>query len=190
MTIREAADTIRATVTSRDIAAQYGYTHNRGGYIPCPFHKEKTASLKLHPSGWYCYGCGKGGSVIDFVMLHEGYNFIDAVKAIDAQMGLGLLDVKRVSLTAAIRRNQRQFQFDQVKEQFKRVINALIFYCDGELRRWWDIYHDAASTPPQERTGAQWDALYNAREWCMYYEDQIAELQKQYKEVIAWRMSP
>lgn len=190
MTIRESADTIRTTVTSRDIAAKYGYTPNRGGYIPCPFHQEKTASLKLHKSGWYCYGCGKGGSVIDFVMAHEGYGFADAVRAIDAHMGLGLLDVKRVSLTSSIRRNQQQFCFNQVKDQFKRTIKGLISYCDGELKKWWDIYHDAYTTAPQERTGAQWDALYNAREWCMYYEDQIAVFRKQYEEVITWRMSP
>ena len=190
MTIREAAQTIRDSVSAQEIAARYGYQPNRGGYIPCPFHAEKTASLKLHKSGWYCYGCGKGGSVIDFVMLHESYTFAQAVKDIDESMQLGLLDVKSVSLTESMRRDKRQADFDKVKEQFKQAINAAIRVAEGRLMRHWRIYQDACSTPARERTGAQWDAMHNEREWCMYYEDIIAELRKQYEEVIAWRMSP
>lgn len=190
MTIREAADIIRADVVPHQVAALYGYKPNRGGYICCPFHGEKTASLKLHKSGWYCYGCGVGGSVIDFVMRHDGCSFTAAVKAIDETLHLGLLDVKDVSLTAAMVRNKRQADFDNVKNQFKRAINAAIFAAEGRLRRHWDIYRDACSTPARERTGAQWDAIHNEREWCLYYEDVIAELRKQYEEVIAWRMSP
>lgn len=190
MTIREAAQTIRDSVSAQEIAARYGYQPNRGGYIPCPFHAEKTASLKLHKSGWYCYGCGKGGSVIDFVMLHESYTFTQAVKAIDENMNLGLLDVKGVSLTESMRRDKCQADFDKVKEQFKQAINAAIRVAEGRLMRHWRIYQDACSTPARERTGAQLDAIHNEREWCLYYEDIIAELRKQYEEVIAWRMSP
>lgn len=190
MTIREASHVIRDSVSAQEIAARYGYQPNRGGYIPCPFHSEKTASLKLHKSGWYCYGCGKGGSVIDFVMLHESYTFQQAVKAIDENMHLGLLDVKGVSLTESMRRDKRQADFDKVKEQFKRAINAAIRVAEGRLMRHWRIYQDACSTLARERTGAQWDAMHNEREWCLYYEDIIAELRKQYEEVIAWRMSP
>lgn len=190
MTIRESAQTIRDIVSAEEIAVRYGYQPNRGGYIHCPFHSEKTASLKLHKSGWYCYGCGKGGSVIDFVMLHERYTFAQAVKAIDESMHLGLLDVKSVSLTESMRRDKRQADFDKVKEQFKRAINAAIRVDEGRLMSHWGIYQDACSTPARERTGAQWDAMHNEREWCLYYEDIIAELRKQYEEVIAWRMSP
>ena len=190
MTIREASQVIRDSVSAREIADRYGYQPNRGGYIPCPFHAEKTASLKLHKSGWYCYGCGKGGSVIDFVMLHESYSFAQAVKAIDENMHLGLLDVKSISLTEAIRREKSQANFEKVKEQFKRAINAAIHVAEGRLMRHWRISQDACSTPARERTGAQWDAIHNEREWCLYYEDIIAELRKQYEEVIAWRRSP
>lgn len=190
MTILEASHVIRDNVSAQEIAARYGYQPNRGGYIPCPFHAEKTASLKLHKSGWYCYGCGKGGSVIDFVMLHESYSFTQAVKAIDENMHLGLLNVKGIYLTESMRRDKRQADFDKVKEQFKRAINAAIRVAEGRLMRHWRVYQDACSTPARERTGAQWDAIHNEREWCLYYEDIIAELRKQYEEVIAWRMSP
>ena len=40
----------------------------------CPFHEDATASLIVTPAKnlWHCLGCGKAGSVIDFVMAHEG----------------------------------------------------------------------------------------------------------------------
>src|ERR1039458_4129395 len=43
----------------------------------CPFHQEETASLIVTPSKnvWHCMGCGKGGSVFDFIMAYEGVSF-------------------------------------------------------------------------------------------------------------------
>lgn len=190
MTIREAADIIRADITPQQVAALYGYQPNRGGYICCPFHGEKTASLKLHKSGWYCYGCGVGGSVVDFVMRHEGCSFHDAVKAIDKHMHLGLVSTQRVSLVESIAHSKRVTELEAVKTQFASAINAAICVTEGRIRRWWMIYRDACATPPQERTGAQWDAIRDAREWCMYYEDIQNELRRQLEEVRAWRISP
>lgn len=48
----------------------------------CPFHNEKTASFCVTPSMqmWHCFGCGKGGNVIDFVMEAEKLSFYDALK--------------------------------------------------------------------------------------------------------------
>jgi hypothetical protein len=40
----------------------------RFGSIRCPFHEDDTPSMKLYPDdrGWHCFGCGKGGSIVDF----------------------------------------------------------------------------------------------------------------------------
>lgn len=190
MTIREAADIIREDVATAQVAALYGYKPNRGGYICCPFHGEKTASLKLHKSGWYCYGCVVGGSVIDFVMRHDGCSFHEAVKAIDRHLHLGLTDQQNVSLTASVDYRKRIAELEKVKAQFYVIINRLIRCVEARLHQWWCIYRDACSTPPQERTGAQWDDVRIAREWCMYYEDQLDELRKHTEEVRAWRISP
>jgi len=44
-----------------------GVELSASGYMPCPFHDERTASLKAYPNGsWYCYGCHQGGSIFDF----------------------------------------------------------------------------------------------------------------------------
>ncbi len=53
----------------------------------CPFHGEKTPSLMVSPGKniWKCFGCGKGGNVIDFVMDHESLSFMDAMKKIASE---------------------------------------------------------------------------------------------------------
>ena len=54
--------------------------HGKDMATRCPFHEEKTASLIVTPEEnlWHCMGCGKGGSVIDWVMLREGISFFQA----------------------------------------------------------------------------------------------------------------
>ncbi len=56
----------------------------------CPFHGEKTPSFVVSPSrGIYkCFGCGKGGNAISFVMEHEGYTFVEALKYVANKYGI------------------------------------------------------------------------------------------------------
>ncbi len=47
----------------------------------CPFHNEKTPSFYVYPENrFYCYGCGKNGDAISFIMELNGLKFPDAVK--------------------------------------------------------------------------------------------------------------
>lgn len=56
----------------------------------CPFHGEKTASFSVSPDKgiYYCFGCHKGGGVINFEMEIEGLSYADAVRALAKRVGL------------------------------------------------------------------------------------------------------
>jgi DNA primase len=56
----------------------------------CPFHAEKTPSFSVNPEkGIYkCFGCGKGGSAITFLMEIEGMSFVDAVRDLAGRCGV------------------------------------------------------------------------------------------------------
>ncbi|MBQ3492258.1 MAG: DNA primase [Oscillospiraceae bacterium] len=56
----------------------------------CPFHGEKTASFSVAPDKgiYYCFGCHKGGGVINFVMELEGLSYPDAVRSLAKRAGM------------------------------------------------------------------------------------------------------
>ncbi|MEK7543578.1 MAG: DNA primase [Patescibacteria group bacterium] len=58
----------------------------------CPFHSEKTPSFIVSPerASWKCFGCGKGGSVIDFVMEYERVDFVEALESLAEKAGVKL----------------------------------------------------------------------------------------------------
>lgn len=58
----------------------------------CPFHHEKTPSFVVSPSRqrWHCFGCGKGGGHIDFVMEMEGLDFKEALEVLAKRTGVEL----------------------------------------------------------------------------------------------------
>ena len=85
------AQRVRDLVPAHAAAECYGFTPNRSWYICCPFHNEHTASLKFFPDGgWHCFGCGRGGSSIDFVMELFDLDFRQAVVRLDTDFFLHL----------------------------------------------------------------------------------------------------
>lgn len=56
----------------------------------CPFHNEKSPSFTVSPSKqfYHCFGCGKNGDAINFLMEHNGLNFVEAVQELAQQCGL------------------------------------------------------------------------------------------------------
>ena len=89
---RQTIDRILAAVPIEDLVGDYVRLTKRGSnYIGlCPFHSEKTPSFNVSPSrGIYkCFGCGKGGNAVSFLMEIEQLNFIDAIKRLAKRAGI------------------------------------------------------------------------------------------------------
>lgn len=60
----------------------------------CPFHGEKSPSFSVSPSKqfYHCFGCGKNGNAIGFLMDHAGMGFVEAVQDLAQQVGLQVPD--------------------------------------------------------------------------------------------------
>ena len=75
-----------------DVVGQYVNLKRSGSTLfgLCPFHGEKTASFSVAPDKgiYYCFGCHKGGSVINFEMEIEGLSYPDAVRALAKRVGM------------------------------------------------------------------------------------------------------
>ena len=58
----------------------------------CPFHDERSPSFHVTPSRglYYCFGCGEGGDVVDFLMKHDHLTFGEAIEKLAARAGVTL----------------------------------------------------------------------------------------------------
>ena len=77
-----------------DVISQYVKLTRRGStyFGLCPFHNEKTPSFSVTPSKqmYYCFGCGAGGNVYNFVMEYENYSFGEALSHLADRAGVEL----------------------------------------------------------------------------------------------------
>ena len=76
---------LKQNVSVLSVLERYGIpTEKRGKnhFALCPFHNEDTPSLAVDPirNTWKCFGCGRGSSVVDFVMAKEGLDFAEAAR--------------------------------------------------------------------------------------------------------------
>jgi len=83
--------------------------HGKSQLGCCPFHNEKTASLTVTESkGIYkCFGCGKGGDAINFIMEHDKVEFIDALK----------IGAQKLNLTVDWKENKQEFNTVEFKHK-------------------------------------------------------------------------
>ena len=77
-----------------DVISQYVKLTRKGSsyFGLCPFHNEKTPSFSVTPSKqmYYCFGCGAGGNVYNFIMEYENYSFGEALSHLADRAGVEL----------------------------------------------------------------------------------------------------
>ena len=187
MNTKMAAQVIRDQVKMDDVLALYGY-RPRHGFLCCPFHGEKAPSLKIYPDtgGWHCFGCGRGGSVIDFVMEHENCDFRAAVTAIDNALHLNLMDPNENPFEAA-RRRQWQLALDNFVAGIIEICDRMIRYIECEQKLRLSFVKGIEAKAKQEITAKEWDVIHTWAEddqYDEYRKDKINDLKE---EVAAWR---
>lgn len=77
-----------------DVVSQYVKLTRKGSsyFGLCPFHNEKTPSFSVTPGKqmYYCFGCGAGGNIFNFIMEYENYTFGEALKHLADRAGVEL----------------------------------------------------------------------------------------------------
>jgi len=87
----------------------------------CPFHDEKSASFHVRPAHgtFHCFGCGEGGSVLDFVMKIEHIGFVEAVERLAGRAGIRLTYTGGGSALARERNSRsRLVEVNRLAQQF------------------------------------------------------------------------
>ena len=129
-----------ANITMQMVATMDGLAL-KGTFAKCPFHSEKTASLKVYPGdrGFHCFGCGKSGSVVNYWAYRTGAENGDAAKDLLAQFGMLEYNEGDPPLELKPTRNM----LDIVERNQMLIYNALIEIRDV-LEEWLFIYEHSA----------------------------------------------
>ena len=94
-------ESVKAAVTVRQAAEHYGLEVNRGNMVCCPFHADRTPSMKLNEDYIYCFGCGAHGDVIDLVAKLFNLSSYGAAKKLADDFGI---DPDKPPAAAALRK--------------------------------------------------------------------------------------
>ena len=108
-----------------DVVGSYVRLTKRSGanyFGLCPFHNERTPSFSVNPSEqfYYCFGCGKGGGVINFIMEIENLPYPDAVAHLAQRAGMQLPEesfdpnAKKRARMLALNKDAARFFYEQL----------------------------------------------------------------------------
>lgn len=90
--LRIYAPQVKELVSCRRFLEFNGIKVNRQGFAVCPLHSDTDASLKVYDGdrGWTCYGCHKGGDVINLAKAYYGVTFSETIRRLNDDFSLGL----------------------------------------------------------------------------------------------------
>lgn len=104
---KETIDKILETARVEEVVGDFVHLKKRGSSMIglCPFHGEKTPSFHVSPSkGIYkCFGCGKGGDSVRFIMDHEKYSYPEALKYVARKYNI---EVEETEVTPEFKEEQ------------------------------------------------------------------------------------
>ena len=101
----------------------------------CPFHSEKTPSFHVVPDRqmYKCFGCGKGGGAINYVMELENLSFREAVEVLAKRAGMEMPEDVRGPSAGA---RQRREKLLAINKQAARVFHRWLYEPEGAPNRW------------------------------------------------------
>lgn len=117
-----------------DVVSNYVRLVKRSGsnqFGLCPFHSEKTPSFSVAPDKqiYHCFGCGKGGSVINFIMEIENLSYPDAVRFLARRAGLAIPEEEKDE------NYSRRERMLQINKEAARFFYSRLSAPEGEAAR-------------------------------------------------------
>jgi DNA primase len=161
----ELIEEVRISNDIVDVISEYVKLEKKGKdhFGLCPFHKEKTPSFSVAAAKqiYYCFGCGKGGNVIHFIMNAENLDYIESVRL--------LADRAKIQLPEG--ESEEEKEAAQQKQEIIRINTEAARYFHSNLQV---MQHENAARYLKNRgiteqtirrfglgySGEEWDSLY------------------------------
>ncbi|MBF9140062.1 DNA primase [Hymenobacter properus] len=125
---KELVDHIIQTADIVEVVGDFVQLKRKGQnlWAPCPFHNEKSPSFSVNPakSLYKCFGCGKAGGVVQFVMDVEGTSYVEALKYLARKYAIEIQEEEKTP-QQQLEQNERDSQFivsDFAKNHYHRLL--------------------------------------------------------------------
>jgi DNA primase len=152
------------------VSAYFPLKRMGGGYKACcPFHAEKTPSFTVNPSRntFKCFGCGKAGTAIRFVMDYENLPFVEAVRKLAGKYGVHLIE-----------------EAGTPESEEKTALRVKLLALHRDITQWWHslllrspLAEDARAYLKKRGLGAE-----VAKRWMMGYAPAEAGLYREWAQ--------
>ena len=103
-------EAVKTAVTPRMAAERYGLPVKQGNMICCPFHNDRTPSMKLNEDYFYCFGCGAHGDVVALTTQLFDLPPAEAAKKLAGDFGIA---EQKPSILAKLQRGKSQAETEQ-----------------------------------------------------------------------------
>ena len=140
-------DAVKRSVTTRQAAEHYQLRVDRKGLVACPFHNDRTPSMKVD-ARFHCFGCGADGDVIDFTARLHGLDVKAAAEKLAADFHIPYEETGRKQKHKRPVRSEEQL-YRQLEERCFRVLSNYLLL----LRQWETEY----APQPEDET---WHPLF------------------------------
>ncbi|HEX5111228.1 MAG TPA: CHC2 zinc finger domain-containing protein, partial [Saprospiraceae bacterium] len=136
MISRKSIDEVLERTRIEEVVQDFVSLRRRGSNLIglCPFHHEKTPSFSVSPTRniYKCFGCGKGGDSVKFVMEHESYDFGEAIRYLANKYGIQLEETKADAETL-LAEKERETTYQVLDFAFSFFKNQLLKTEEGQL---------------------------------------------------------
>ena len=140
-------EAVKQSVTTRQAAEYYQLRVDRKGLVACPFHNDRTPSMKVD-ARFHCFGCGADGDVIDFTARLHGLDVKAAAEKLAADFHIPYEETGRKQKPKRPVRSEEQL-YRQLEERCFRVLSNYLLL----LRQWETEY----APQPEDET---WHPLF------------------------------
>ena len=132
------ASTIKDLVSCKTLLEYHNVPVDRRGFAVCPLHGDKDASLKVYDNGrgWCCYGCHKGGDVINLARGIYDCGFADAIRHLNTDFKLGLDVDGKPSKKDSLAFMARRIREKHAREEEERQRNQ----AEKDYLDWLELY--------------------------------------------------
>jgi len=119
---------IQSRIDIIDIIGSFVKLKKRGvNYLGlCPFHNEKTPSFTVSPTKeiYKCFGCGRSGNSIGFLMEHEKYSYVEALRWLAARYNV---EIEETEVSPEVRQQQQVADSLYIINQFAQQYFSKIY---------------------------------------------------------------